>query len=363
MVDLLNIYFLFLALIYMIISVMLLIYNYLKNKHIHMLYLLLAWLSYLINHVFNIILSLYPNIERQLFMLLGFIDNFFLINAAIFIVLFGESISRKIPSNKILIWLSLFIGFYSYSSYLNYIIFNPIIIPADVHLLNFHAQVSSFLILLITSGLLLAYYLFKIYRVAPFKLKKYTFLSFIGGILFGIVTPILVIINFILDQDSGLSILLGSIGMLTIVTTVFIKNPKLAFILPFKVMRLSVVNSGSGTLLFSHNWKSGKEIKDDDIVSMMFQGIITILKESLGKGDLQELNLENAVVIAQKSIQFPIVYILIATSTSKSLRNGLNSFIKHFELKFFNMIENAIDLSVFSSASKIVLQSFSFLPD
>jgi hypothetical protein len=151
--------------------------------------------------------------------------------------------------------------------------------------------------------------------------------------------------------------------MLTIVTTVFIKNPKLAFILPFKVMRLSVVNSGSGTLLFSHNWKSGKEIKDDDIVSMMFQGIISILRESLGKGDLQELNLENAVVIAQKSIQFPIVYILIATSTSKSLRNGLNSFIKHFELKFFNMIENAIDLSVFSSASKIVLQSFSFLPD
>jgi hypothetical protein len=151
--------------------------------------------------------------------------------------------------------------------------------------------------------------------------------------------------------------------MLTIVTAVFFRNPKLAFILPFKAMRLNVMNSDSGTLLFSHNWKPGKEIKDDDIVSMMFQGIITILKESLGKGDLQEINLENAVVIAQRSIQFPILYLLIATNTSRSLKHGLNSFIKRFEVKFFNLIENSIDMSVFSSASEIILQSFSFLPD
>jgi len=296
-------------------------------------------------------------------MLLGFIDNFFPINASIFIVLFGESISRKMPSIKKLIWFSFFIGLYSYSSYLNYIIFDSEIIPLDIFLLNFYTEVFSFLILILTGGSLMAYYLFKIYRVAPFKLKKYTFLAFTGGILFGIITPISVIIMHFLSQDIALAVLLASIGMLTIVTAIFIKNPKLAFILPFKVMRLSVINSDNGTLLFSHNWKSGKEIKDDDIVSMMFQGIITILRESLGKGDLQEIDLENAVVIAQKSIKFPTVYILIATSTSKSLRNGLNSFIKRFEIKFSNIIENVIDFSVFSSASKIVLQSFSFLPD
>jgi len=229
--------------------------------------------------------------ERQLFMLLGFIDNFFPINASIFIVLFGESISRKMPSIKKLIWFSFFIGLYSYSSYLNYIIFDSEIIPLDIFLLNFYTEVFSFLILILTGGSLMAYYLFKIYRVAPFKLKKYTFLAFTGGILFGIITPISVIIMHFLSQDIALAVLLASIGMLTIVTAIFIKNPKLAFILPFKVMRLSVINSDNGTLLFSHNWKSGKEIKDDDIVSMMFQGIITILRESLGKGDLQEIDL------------------------------------------------------------------------
>ncbi|MFX0181391.1 MAG: hypothetical protein ACFE78_14510 [Candidatus Hodarchaeota archaeon] len=329
-----------------------------------MLYLLIAWLSFLINHVFTINLLLNPNIESKLANLLGFIDNFFLINASFFIVLFGESISRKIPSNKKLIWFSIFIGFYSYSSYLNYFIFNRIDIIENVILLNFYVYAFSFLILISTGGFLMAYYLFKIYRVAPFKLKKYVFLSFIGGILLGIVTPIsIIIMRLILLLDIGLSVLLASIGMLTIFTAIFAKNPKLAFILPFKVMRLSVINSNDGNLLYSHNWKSGNEIKDDDIVSMMFQGIITILRESLGKGDLHEINLENAVVIAQKSIEFPVVYILIATSTSKSLKNGLNTFIKHFELKFSKFLEKIIDFSVFSSASEIVFQSFSFLPD
>jgi len=321
---------------------------------------MIAWLSFLINSIFYIILSINLNLDRQLFLLFAFIDNFFAIAGSVFIVLFGESISRKTPSIKKLIWFSVFLTIYSYSSYLHYIVFDPLPIPEEIININLNIYSFCFITLMVTGGFLMPYYLYKIYRFAPIKLKNHTFISFIGGIIFGILTPTLLIV---LRQGSSFYILTSSVGMLIIVSAIFIKNPRIAFILPFKVMRLSVIDTDGGIMLFSHNWKSGTEIKGDEIVSAMFQGIIAILRESLGKGDLQEINLEKAVVIARKSRQFPIVYILIATSTSKSLKNGLNTFVKQFEAKFTNAIENAIISGQVLPASEIISEAFSFLPD
>ena len=352
--EFLDLWLISISLVLITIAVILLIYNYLVNKHIHMLYLMIAWFFLLINMIFYFI-SFLVYIST-----LAFMDNFFAIFGSLFIVIFGESISRKTPSIKKLIWFSFFIGMYSYSSLLHYIIFPLASIPTDIIVLNTNIHIISFLILMLTGSFLLPYYLFKIYRFAPSKLKKHTFISFIGGIIFGIIAPILLIT---IGQARALFILSLSVGMLIIVSAVFIKNPKLAFILPFRVMRLSVIDSEGGIMLFSHNWKSGEEIKGDEIVSAMFQGIISILRESLGKGNLQEINLEKAIVIAQKSKQFPIMYILIATSTSKSLKNGLNSFVRKFETKFTNSIEIAITSGQTLPASEIILDTFSFLPD
>jgi len=77
----------------------------------------------------------------------------------------------------------------------------------------------------------------------------------------------------------------------------------------------------------------------------------------------QEINLENAIVIAQKSNTYPVFYILIATRTSKSLKNILNSFIKHFEIKFSRTLEKPINLGKFSAATEIILDVFSHLPE
>ncbi len=355
MVEFLNLCLSSISLVLITIAVILLIYNYLVNKHIHMLYLMIAWFSLLINNILYFMASFLLYVST-----LAFIDNFFAIIGSLFIVIFGESISKKTPSIKKLIWFSFFIGLYSYSSFLNYFIYPLVSIPIYIIVLNTNIQVLSFLILMLTGSFLMPYYLFKIYRFAPSKLKNHTFISFIGGIIFGIIAPTLLII---LRQASAIFILFSSVGMLIIVSAVFLKNPKLAFILPFRVMRLSVIDSDGGIMLFSHNWKSGEDIKGDEIVSAMFQGIISILRESLGKGNLQEINLEKAVVIAQKSKQFPIVYILIATSTSKSLKNSLNSFIKNFETKFSNTIESAINSRQILPATDIILDTFSFLPD
>ncbi|UCC20840.1 MAG: hypothetical protein JSV62_06050 [Promethearchaeota archaeon] len=344
-----------LSLILIVTAVVLLLINYLGNRHIHMLYLMIAWFSLLINNICR-------NLHIFIFYMpiLAFIDNFFAILGSLFIVFFGESISRKSPSIKKLIWYFVFITLYSYSSLLNYIIYPQASIPEEIFTFNSNISNYSFIILMFTGSFLMPYYLFKIYRVAPRSLKKYTFISFVGGIIFGIITPSLLII---LRQISPIFVLSSSVGMLIIVSAVFIKNPKLAFILPFKVIRLSVINLNSGTLLFSHNWKSGKELKSDDLLSAMLQGIIMILRESLGKGDLQEINLEKAIVLAHKSNQFPLVYILIATNISKSLKNGLEMFVKRFEAEFNHSIDEAIISGRNLPASEIISDTFSFLPD
>ena len=349
-----------LSLILITIGIILLTRSYLANRHIHMFYLLIAWLSFLINQIFFLIASLNLGIERQIYMSLAFLDNFFIISGSVFIVLFGESISRKTPSIKKMIWLSTLIAVYSYCSFLQYIIFDSIPIPNDVFILNSTIMNLSFIILLLTGAFLLSFYLFKIYRAAPSNLKINSLFSFIGSIIFSI-TPLIFLVVF--QQPSGLLVLSSSIGMLTIVSAIFIKNPKLAFLLPFKVIRLSAIDSNSGILLFSHNWTAGKKIKGDDLVSAMFQGITLILRESLGKGDIQEINLENAIVIAQKSSTYPVFYILIATRTSKSLKNGLNSFIKHFEIKFSSILDKPVNSGELSAANEIVLNVFSHLPE
>ncbi len=353
--DILNLSLLLLSLVLIITAVILLIINYLSNKHIHMLYLLIAWFFLLINSISYMISSalLYINI-------LAFIDNFFAILGSLFIVFFGESISRKTPSIKKLIWFFFFIALYSYSSILHYIVYPSSSIPEDIISFNEIIRNYSFLTLMLTGSILMPYYLFRIYRSAPTNLKKHTFVSFIGGIIFGVITPMLLVI---LVEVSSLFLLSSSVGMLIIISAVFIKNPKLAFILPLKVMRLNVIDSNGGTLLFSHNWESGKEIISDELLSAMFQGIIMILRESLGKGDLREISLENAIVIAHKSAQFPLVYVLIATNTSKSLRNGLDKFVKRFETKFNKEISKALISSQVLTASEIVSETFFFLPD
>ena len=68
-------------------------------------------------------------------------------------------------------------------------------------------------------------------------------------------------------------------------------------------------------------------------------------------------------MIAQKSSKHPVFYILIATKTSKSLKNSLTSFIKLFEIKFSSILENPIEVGKFSAATEIIYDVFSYLPE
>ena len=72
--------------------------------------------------------------------------------------------------------------------------------------------------------------------------------------------------------------------------------------------------------------------------------------------------MEKAVLIIQKSKNFNIAHVIIATHSSKALREGLISFAKKFEEEFSNYIDQAHEVSRFSSANELVAHYFSFLP-
>ena len=80
------------------------------------------------------------------------------------------------------------------------------------------------------------YYSIKIYRQAPQNLKKYSIL-FLGGttvLLWGVAGSVLLRITLIIP---GLGIILAAIAVLFI-SIILVRQPKLAFILPFQAIRL-----------------------------------------------------------------------------------------------------------------------------
>ncbi len=115
--------------------------------------------------------------------------------------------------------------------------------------------------------LVYVYYVVKIHRHAPLSLKKNSRLFSIGLIIF-ITLNIILIISRLTLVIPGVNMIPFSITILFI-SVVFLRQPKLAFILPFRVQRLTIIETEGGLPLFTHTWKSGQGLVDEDLFSGM----------------------------------------------------------------------------------------------
>ncbi|HMF34889.1 MAG TPA: hypothetical protein VKK79_25940 [Candidatus Lokiarchaeia archaeon] len=52
--------------------------------------------------------------------------------------------------------------------------------------------------------------------------------------------------------------------------------------------------------LFRHTWNRQGDLADETLFSGMIQGITGILKESLKRGDVQEIHMADAIIIAYR---------------------------------------------------------------
>ena len=212
-------------------------------------------------------------------------------------------------------------------------------------------------------GFLTIYYFAKIFLNSPKNLKLYSGLFIFSAMLMGIVPMILIAIKFYLYAPAINALLVGISTIL--ITIILILQPKLAYILPFKASKITIIETNGGLTLFSYTWLEGEVLVDDELFAGMIHGISMLFEESFKK-NIREINMLKAVLILEKAEGVPIACILISNKTSKSLRNALNSFCKKFTEQFSQEIKRfgvGGETSPFNTASELVLQCFPFIPE
>ncbi|MGY5881931.1 MAG: hypothetical protein RTV31_16915 [Candidatus Thorarchaeota archaeon] len=219
--------------------------------------------------------------------------------------------------------------------------------------------VGAFLIIL--TGFSFTYYMFLMNRVVPDSLRFEARLGLLSGIILAGVWPVGLGLglHFIFP---GLWLLLLSIGVIPIAIA-FVRKPKLAYVLPFRVLRLIVFETKGGVPLFSHTWGKHEGSPEEALFSGMLQGIALILDESVRKGAVREIVLENGILVLQRTYKFSVASVLVATKSSQTLRYAIDSFTEHFYEEYSQFFDNLSDIRQFESASRLVDEHFSFVPE
>lgn len=182
------------------------------------------------------------------------------------------------------------------------------------------AQVLLYLV----EGGLAVYYTLKIMMKAPSQLRFSSRLFFFGAFTLGIIAPISVGVglNMLIPASDALFVALGTL----LCSVSIVQEPKLAYILPFKALKLSLIESSAGMPLFSHFWVPKEELGDEMLLSGFLSAISQGLDETLQRGRIREIILDDGVLIYSRSDTYPISFVIAADKSTPQLRQGLECF-------------------------------------
>ncbi|HMF33227.1 MAG TPA: hypothetical protein VKK79_17510 [Candidatus Lokiarchaeia archaeon] len=211
---------------------------------------------------------------------------------------------------------------------------------------------------------LFAYFALKIYRNAPSGIKRKAAMLATGSIIGGPVMAISEIFNtysgsFFIPSPAAIFVPLG----LLLVTRAFATCQELAFVLPFKVSHLTVLSTKSGVPLFTHAWTKDEDRINDTLFSGMLQGISGILNEAVHKGNVRQIELDQGVLLVQRSDQYPVACVLVANKSTRLLRQSLDSFARRFFAEFAPFFAEISIVANFNPAEQIIAETMPFIPD
>ncbi len=337
-----------------VVSVLLL-HEYQRKKYNHLLYMGIAW-------IFS---TLWLVVQAASFL---FLSNFlyivsvlFIIPMAFFHVFALDFMTREKTDLKKIFIITILSTLFAVSCITNQSVKRIEFENGNINLSWDGGMALYGSILSLLTGLFIFYYSVKIYINSPRNVKMYSFLYSIGGCLIGIVTPIIGMFNFHWDIP-GVPMPIFTLGII-ICAIALLKKPQIAYITPFKALRLSIIHTQSGLSLYTHHWTKTSNSDTDARFTGMMHGISTILNHSLGKGDIKEIQLEKASLLLQRSPDLPVVCVLIATKTSQSLRDGLKNFSTNFFKQFAPHIQNSTELDPFKEVVTLVEHCFPFIPE
>ncbi len=214
-------------------------------------------------------------------------------------------------------------------------------------------------LLFILIGSFFVYYLVRIYLEAPQNLKRQALQFLLGGISVGVLAPASAALG-IYKIIPEIHITFFTIGGFFCAYLISIQ-PKLIYILPFKVLRLAIIHK-DGIPLYTHVWEKTKESFDPLLFSGMMQAIVTFVQESLDKGNVREIHLDEAVLLLKRTEEHPVVIVLITTKTSQILRQTLDVFVERFYKQFSQYFSNPNKTDNFKPTLKLISDCFPYVP-
>ncbi|MBY8981092.1 MAG: hypothetical protein KGD72_11930 [Candidatus Lokiarchaeota archaeon] len=201
---------------------------------------------------------------------------------------------------------------------------------------------------------------FHTWRKAPADLKRLTSYLLFGSTIFSIVTGVMYAIGTFIKTFNAIGFFINGIGAF-ITILVILKDPRIIYILPFKAYRILVVDTIASVALFKYDWAIAGEV-EENIFTMMIQAIGSVLDDILKKGDVQEIQMDQAVLLINHNKENSIASVLIASKSSKSLRYGLKRFSEEFDVQFKRTLEISRKVNDFNAGLNIVERVFDFVP-
>jgi len=345
---------LILAMIPSLVSFGILFKKYYQDKRRELILLFLISFVYFSSIITNLLIHLTHN------PIWCSITYFHSIVWSLLMIVFVDTISKEhIDPRKILI--TAFLSGILFMNVIDITVFNAGV-SANGDWALFGGEKQSISVVLLNGWTILTtlYYLIYLAIKSPPKLKKYVFM--IVGVTLTIGT--LVIIVTVLPGLIKIPYFDGLLISLAValISIIFGLQPKLFYVLPFKALRMTVLDTDSGTFLYDFQWEKKSDMLNDVLYSGMMQGVRTIIKESMNKGDLNEIRTEGAIIILEYDKKAHLACVLASTKSSKTLQNALERFKIEFSEKFSKHFSQRYDLSLFKDSDSLIKDIFGFLP-
>lgn len=178
----------------------------------------------------------------------------------------------------------------------------------------------------LTSSVFWFYYMFRIYRNSPDGIRKAARGNFWASALAG-PGAALAFATGLVWYLPGLDFLIIAISALFF-SYYFYTEPKLAFILRFRVHGLYVISLKQGTTLFTHHW-TPKRVEE-----MLFSGAITairmILQEATGHASIRKIEMDEGIFLLETAVEEELPFVLHTTGESRVLELSLKTFRRDF---------------------------------
>jgi len=200
----------------------------------------------------------------------------------------------------------------------------------------------------------------KVFLHTPKKLKFYSSLNLFGNYVW-IIQPLWIQFTHLEEKFPGITTGSMAIGIL-IVALVFIKEPKLAYILPLKVYRILIMDTNRGDILYKHDWNELKAQGSENLFSGMLQAISKMFDQTINKGNVRDINFDEAILTLKISKKKPIACILISSRLTKTLRTSFEDFANEVFNDYEELKEESLIKENYEKGDIILENYFPFVP-